>query len=451
MMAKNKSFLISSLVNIEAFGIVLLGGCLLTWIEPKLLVSEIEKRELTPFPTFSFEKLFEGHYTDSLDLYYADHFAHREQWVDFTAWAKGYFGFRSNDLMVYQGENPDLANSDSLALADSLIMAKKDSSQQKKNKPVTDGPPPEMKNSILIYNGMAFQLFGRQTEAEINFAATINSYKKKLGDSVRVFACVVPGPTDFYLPDEYKSKQNLEKPSIDFIYSKLDTDVFAVDAYTRLEESASDYIYFKTDHHWTARGAYQAYLAFCKAAGFEAASLSAFEHHTSKPFLGSLYNATLDTRLKTSKDSLEYFIPPVKTQAWRYQERDLQRIIPTQVVSKRLGQAGMYLAFIGGDFPLIHIITENKNGQRIMMIKDSYGNALAPFLTMHYEEIFIVDYRSFDSNLPGFILENGVSDLLFLHNVSVANRKFTASRESYLMRIKDLKPRITRDTTTVMD
>jgi hypothetical protein len=76
---------ISSFINIEVFGLVLLGGFILTWIEPKLSVSEFEKRELTHLPSFDFVKLLEGHYTDSLEMYYADHFAHRDQWVEWTA------------------------------------------------------------------------------------------------------------------------------------------------------------------------------------------------------------------------------------------------------------------------------------------------------------------------------------------------------------------------------
>src|SRR5204862_4939055 len=97
--------------------------------------------------------------------------------------------------------------------------------ESKKIKKDPTGQPPDIKNSILIYNKQAFQLFGRYNEAESNFATTLNSYKTKLGDSVRVFACLVPSPIDFYLPEEYTSKSNHEKPSIDFIYSKLDPGI----------------------------------------------------------------------------------------------------------------------------------------------------------------------------------------------------------------------------------
>lgn len=438
-----KSVKLSSVINIEAFCIVLLGGALLTWMEPKVEVSEIEKRPLTSFPTFSWDKLWEGNFTDSLNLYFADHFVHRDDWVTLTAALKNNFGIRQHDLMIYQSENPELAALDSLAMADSLEQIKKKDPVKLKKDPTSQ--PAELRNSILIYNGMAFQLFGRQREAEDNFATTINSYKKRLGDSVRVFACVVPSPIDFYLPDEFKSKSNQEKPSIDYIYSKLNNQVLAVDAYSLLSASTDDFIYFKTDHHWTARGAHKAYQAFCQRAGYETVPLDAYQRFVRKSFLGSLYSITMDTRLKKSGDSLEFFFPPIKTKAWRYPDKNLQTIMPTEVIIGRLGRGGSYLTFLGGDYPLTHIITGNKNGKRILLIKDSYGNAFAPFLTMHYEEIFVIDYRSFDSNVIQFMERHEISDLLFVHNVAVANTKFTASRESYLMRIRDLNPAIKRD------
>lgn len=122
--------------------------------------------------------------------------------------------------------------------------------------------------------------------------------------------------------------------------------------------------------------------------------------------------------------------------------------MPTDVVSERLGRAGSYLAFIGGDYPLTRIISSNRNGKRILVVKDSYGNAMAPFLALHYQEVFVIDYRSFDSNIIDFLRKNNVNDLLFLHNVAIANAKYTSSREASLTRAKDLDPQILPDTVS---
>ena len=438
---------LSSIINIEVFCLVMAGGALISWMEPTLAVSEFEKRELTPLPVFSLVSLFDGHYTDSLDLYYADHFAQRENLVEFTSSLKGYFGFRQNDLMVYTRANPGMVGLDSIPV--DSITTKTDPKTKHVIKKDPTGQPPETKNSIVIYNGMAFQLFGRNRSAEDNYAASVNAYSQRLGDTVRFFLCLVPSALDFNLPDEYKSKSNHESPSIDYIYSQLNSKVLAVDAYSNLEATTNDFNFLKTDHHWSARGAYQAYLAFCERAKLQSVSLSAYHRMVRRSFLGSLYYATLDARLKQSGDSLEYFIPPLKMQAWRYPTRDLQKSIPTEVVSQRLGKAGTYLTFIGGDYPLTQIITENKNGKKLLMVKDSYGNALVPFLTPHYQEVLVIDYRSFDSNIISLIKQHNISDLLFLHNISIANTKYAATRESYLMRIKDLKPVLKQDTVMV--
>ena len=137
---------------------------------------------------------------------------------------------------------------------------------------------------------------------------------------------------------------------------------------------------------------------------------------------------------------------PIEVVGQRYPDRNLKKVMPTDVVSQRLGKAGSYLTFIGGDYPLTRIISGTRNGKKILMVKDSYGNAMAPFLALHYQEVYVIDYRSFDSNIIDFLRNNNVNDLLFLHNVAIANAKYTASREASLTRAKDLEPQILADT-----
>jgi hypothetical protein len=71
---------------------------------------------------------------------------------------------------------------------------------------------------------------------------------------------------------------------------------------------------------------------------------------------------------------------------------------------------------------------------------------MAPFLALHYQEVYVIDYRSFDSNIIDFLRNNNVNDLLFLHNVAIANAKYTGSREASLTRVKDMEPQILPDT-----
>ena len=85
------------------------------------------------------------------------------------------------------------------------------------------------------------------------------------------------------------------------------------------------------------------------------------------------------------------------------------------------GRTNGYLTFMSGDIPLATIETENKNGRKIIIFKESYGNAFAPFLVPHYETVYVADIRSFPYNAIDFIRENGITDVMILNNIMSAN------------------------------
>ena len=72
-----------------------------------------------------------------------------------------------------------------------------------------------------------------------------------------------------------------------------------------------------------------------------------------------------------------------------------------------------YLTFMGGDEQVVKVKTDVKNGRKLMIVKDSYGNALPGYLFGSFEEIYVVDMRYFNNNLVQYIKDEGVTDLLF--------------------------------------
>jgi hypothetical protein len=78
-----------------------------------------------------------------------------------------------------------------------------------------------------------------------------------------------------------------------------------------------------------------------------------------------------------------------------------------------------YRVFISGDRPLGIIKTEVENGKKLLVIKDSYGNAMVPFLLPHYQEIFVIDPRQYNKNVFTLIKENGIQEVLFLNYVPI--------------------------------
>ena len=76
---------------------------------------------------------------------------------------------------------------------------------------------------------------------------------------------------------------------------------------------------------------------------------------------------------------------------------------------------------MGGDIPLATIKTENTNGKKIIVFKESYGNAFIPFIVPHYEYVYVADIRSFPYNSVDFIKNNGIGEVLFINNIMASN------------------------------
>lgn len=418
----------SSVASIFAFILLLSMGGLLSFVLPKSKVSEIEKRDLTQFPTFSRKAFFSGAYADSLDLYYADNFPFRDSFVGFSQWLKDRFGW-TGEVKIYTTDAAVEAGDSTLAgTPDSVSVKKQAVADTARNKVPA--------SAILIYKGAGFQMFRGSEGAVRDYAAMVNQYHKALGDSVKVYCLVAPSPIDFNLPMENKTKYNLEGPNIAALHANLDSSVVAVDAYNEIGKHKNEYLYFNTDHHWTARGAYYAYRAFCEAAGFEPVDLSQLKRKVRKNFIGSLYGMTLDARLRKNPDSIETFRLPVQTTTYRYPAPGLDSMVVTPLFIEMTN----YLTFLGGDYPLIRVHSEAGKGRRVLVIKDSYGNAVCPFLAMHFEDVLVVDYRSFESNLLDFVKVNKITDVVFLHNTFIVNTSYTTRKELYLMKTRRKAP-----------
>jgi hypothetical protein len=136
--------------------------------------------------------------------------------------------------------------------------------------------------------------------------------------------------------------------------------------------------------------------------------------------------------LKKNKDSVEYFKIPNKTKAYYFME-GMTKSQSTSLLSERARGGNSYGVFLGADFPLMRIVSDVKNGKKILQIKDSYGNAFAPYLPTLFEEVFVVDYRYFKGSIKDLVKKYGITDVIFTHNIFVINSRYTAKREGQLL------------------
>ena len=186
-----------------------------------------------------------------------------------------------------------------------------------------------------------------------------------------------------------------------------------VELLTPLREHSSEYIYYKTDHHWTSLGAYYAYCAYAKACGFTPLSQEKFTvTKLSDDFLGTLYTKV---HYAKSSDTISFYN---NLSAIILENNMSGQFLDSFLADDKLSTRDQYAVFLGGNYALSHIQTETVNGKTLLLIKDSYANCFLPMLTEHYEEIYVVDLRYFNMALSQFVNYYGVTDVAVLYSFS---------------------------------
>ncbi|MBE5961116.1 MAG: hypothetical protein E7256_06985 [Lachnospiraceae bacterium] len=277
--------------------------------------------------------------------------------------------------------------------------------------------------SILLVGDAAYQYYAFMKGATDHYIETIRTAAKRLEGIANVYNILIPTGMDIILPksvrDEAGTGNQLE--AMEYIYGGITdgTDVIPVPIYETLKEHCDEYIYFRTDHHWTALGAYYAYVQFAKAAGFEPESITDYESVTFPDFLGSFYTESKKNKnLKANPDDVIAYYPNAQA-TLRFTEKN-GNVMDWFVISdvSKWKPGTKYSTFIGGDNP--YTVIENQEmeeGPSIVVLKESFGNAFVPFLVDHYKTVYVIDYRYYQGEFKSFIEEKGVRDVLFLNNM----------------------------------
>jgi len=431
-----KNFKINSILF---FTIIFIGGTLF-FLLPKEKISEREKRKLSQLPALNLKNIFSGKFESEFDNYYNDNFIFRNHFITIANHIKENFGIKNNEIRLYSKprnikkkiKKTDFVLKDSVQDSNGLKPSEitNETNNESNNDIDSESNNYENIKSVIVFKKRAIQIFGGSKKMMSKFASMIYKYKTEINGIKNIYCMAIPVGSDFYLPPKF-SKTN-EQNSIRYLYQNMDTSIRCVNAYDELANHKSEYIQFNTDHHWTGRGAYYAYQAFCKTAGFNYLPIEKLQRKVIKNFLGTLYYYTLSESLKENIDSVEYFKIPNLTKAYYFNE-GISNAKPTKLYAEYARGGNSYGVFLGSDFPLMKIVSDIKNGRKILQIKDSYGNAFAPFLPAHFEEVYIIDYRYFNGNIKELIKKYGITDIIFSHNIYVINSSFTTFRETKML------------------
>lgn len=369
---------------------------------PKEAVSADEKRKLAPAPVFSFAGFFEGAYSDQAEAFYNDNFIYRNFWLALADDFKASRGYHDAEIQLVRQPTAPAETGGRV------------------DPNVPEDPEFQKVKALVITKGRAVQSFGGTVDTVRPFAELMNDYRATLPASIKVYSMVIPSGSDFYLPTQVTGGVLKERNNIDAFNKMLDPGIVKVAAYDEIAPHTKEYIWFKTDHHWTGLGAYYAYRAFARAAGVAPVPLKDMDHKTIEgSFLGSLYYQTKDKSLQNNRDVLHYF--KVRNSYKTYIVSKTFTEIPTMLYFKSAKGGHSYGVFLGGDHPLMRVTTDVKNGRKLLVIKDSYGNAMIPYFAANFEEITIVDYRYFKGTIPDLVQRYAITDFLYAQNSFAVN------------------------------
>ena len=424
--------------------------------------SEVEKRALKQRPALTAPAFFSGGYMRELSEYYADSFPLRETFMALSGRINSFYffqgGAKDGGMMIIERADDDGGGTgESILSVQGQTGADSAPSPVSTPKPtpaptptptpdVTPTPTPapsvpsptptppyypdkseaQQAGNVVVFGTRAMEIVYAKPDIMTRYAQAINGLAAD-APHAKTILLIAPNSGEFYSAEEMHTGPSSQKDLINSVYSQLDAGVTAIDAYGKLEDRTDEYIYFRTDHHWTALGAYYAYTAYCEGMGLDAVPIDSFESGAYEGFVGSMYHFTakypVSKVLLDNPDTLTYYFPVSDTLMTLYPDGPaMQKPIEFPVINTNLGNYGnKYICFIGGDNELTHIETSVKNGQSVMVVKESFANALVPFLTSHYEHIWVIDPRKLNGegqpsfNMAEFTEQNGINHVLYLN------------------------------------
>ena len=365
---------------LSAFFCVFLGG-LLAWhlLLPDRDRSDVENRTLAQLPEFSWESLEDGSFTKGVEEYFADQFPLRDQWTGLKARTEQVLGKREFNGVYLCG--------------DALIA---------KVEPPKDGL--EEKNL---------------------------SYVSRLAERTElpVYLGLIPSAAEIRKDDLPKGAQSWDQAA--FIARGLELEgVEPIDFLTALRDHAGERtwegIFYRTDHHWTTLGAYYGYASLMESMGLEPVSLENLTPVTvTEDFNGTSFSSSGVRWLKP--DSIQTYVPDDGLEVISYFTGKPEQ--GSLYVEENLAKKDKYSYFLGGNQPLCVIKTQNTDAPKLLLVRDSYSDSLAPFLTQNFSEIHLFDLRYNKNSLKNYVQQNGIDCAAALYSIS----NFVSSQDLFLL------------------
>ncbi len=354
---------------------IIFGLSLADIFTPDRLFSEYENRLLASKPELNIKVLVDGTYMEDYETYITDQFVARNTWISIKT---------STDVLISKKE----INGVYLAKDGTLI--EKHIPEEIKEETVA--------KRLKLLKG----LVEWQTERG---GGTLRIMLIPTGDNMQAYK--LPDYAPYYLQKDFLLRVRKEIG-----------DEYVINVENVLNAHNIEYLYYGTDHHWTTLGAYYGYTAW--AENMKMTKVSYNSEVVSSDFYGTLHSKT---NLRVKPDYIEKYIPPITENLQVFYDFENEGT-NTLYEEKYLNTKNKYGYFLDDNHPFIRIETGSQapeaKGKRLFVIKDSYANCFIPFLTSHYETIYVLDLRYYRAGLFSLLEEydmQGDMDVLVLYNV----------------------------------
>lgn len=277
----------------------------------------------------------------------------------------------------------------------------------------------EQIGSLYLNGDSAYELYYFSEKAVRAHASLLNTVQAMF-PKVKLSAMIVPNSFGVILDPKVQEKlaSSGMDQAIAYSYSLMDKRVNTVNVFDALSAHKKEYIYFRTDHHWTQLGAYYGYQEYCKSMGYSTKPLSDYQKLDFPEFYGTFYFfMNRPESLKGHPDQVTAYQGSLNSMQYTDSKGNLQEGKLINDASQML-PGNKYNCFMLGDHGYVEIHNEGAPRKKsILVLKDSYGNAFVPLLAQDYRDVYVVDYRHYQGNASSLIREKGIEEILFLNNI----------------------------------
>lgn len=477
---KEKGHIGASVMYITLVGIAFAIMTTVFVFLPRTKYSVLEKRDLAEFPDITDIETIKkdpGKFTASISSWFSDTEPYRDELMTLSMSIRGAMkgDFRSEEETVsfrpadtdVAAAKPDKSLSSERSDASGESSAENTENTYNGEAPSDDDEDDDINDgkaklgssgTIIVGKGdkvRALMAFGGTAKGGGGYVDLLNTLADEFPGK-NVYAMIAPLATEYYLPEKAAKASRPQKPFIYSVRDRLSPKVKFVDVYDELLKHRKEDIYLRTDHHWAGLGGYYAAKRLAETAGVPFRGLDAYDRHEIKGFVGSMYGYSKDISVKNAPETFVYYTPNqvgFDTEFVSYTLNKNFKIIRESKPYKssffkkfKDGSGNAYLTFIGTDQAYVKVKTSTPGNRKILIIKDSYGNAVPGNLFYSFNEVHVVDFRYFTHNLKDYVNKNGITDIAVCFNVFNAYSSGSASKVKKMLKQSGGIPAASADT-----